>query len=91
MHFCPPTLSVRNSCRHYFLSTVPLKIAYDVVTWVVTQLAVCYTVAPFVMLAVEPTIKFYKAPHLYFSVFLCPYVTFHILSLSFSKQLSLSH
>lgn len=34
--------------------------AYDVVTWAVTQLAVCYTVAPFVMLAVEPTIKFYK-------------------------------
>ncbi|KAK1197567.1 MBOA2 acyltransferase, partial [Pygoscelis papua] len=52
--------AIRNNCRHYFLSSVPLKIAYDIVTWVATQLAVCYTVAPFVMLAVEPTIKFYK-------------------------------
>lgn len=55
-----PDLQIRNNFRHYFLSSVPLKIAYDVVTWVVTQLAVCYTIAPFVMLAVEPTIKFYK-------------------------------
>lgn len=55
-----PDLQIRNNFRHYFLSSVPLKIAYDVVTWAVTQLAVCYTVAPFVMLAVEPTIKFYK-------------------------------
>uniref|UniRef100_A0A8C3KZE5 Membrane bound O-acyltransferase domain containing 1 n=1 Tax=Chrysolophus pictus TaxID=9089 RepID=A0A8C3KZE5_CHRPC len=49
--------AIRNNCRHYFLSSVPLKMTYDVATWVVTQLAVCYTVAPFVMLAVEPTIK----------------------------------
>lgn len=55
-----PDLQIRNNCRHYFLSSVPLKTAYDVLTWAVTQLAVCYTVAPFVMLAVEPTIKFYK-------------------------------
>ncbi|PKU35442.1 hypothetical protein llap_14254 [Limosa lapponica baueri] len=61
-------IEIRNNCRHYFLSSVPLKIAYDVVTWVVTQLAVCYTVAPFVMLAVEPTIKFYKSMYFHMHI-----------------------
>uniref|UniRef100_A0A8C0TYG7 Lysophospholipid acyltransferase 1 n=2 Tax=Cyanistes caeruleus TaxID=156563 RepID=A0A8C0TYG7_CYACU len=60
--------AIRNNCRHYFLSSVPLKIAYDVVTWAVTQLAVCYTVAPFVMLAVEPTIKFYKSVYFHMHI-----------------------
>ncbi|KAJ7396764.1 Lysophospholipid acyltransferase 1 [Pitangus sulphuratus] len=60
--------AIRNNCRHYFLSSVPLKIAYDIVTWVVTQLAVCYTVAPFVMLAVEPTIKFYKSVYFHMHI-----------------------
>ncbi|XP_025773105.1 lysophospholipid acyltransferase 1 isoform X4 [Puma concolor] len=52
--------TMRNNYRHYFLSSKALKVAYDVVTWAVTQLAVSYTVAPFVMLAVEPTISLYK-------------------------------
>ncbi|NXB45715.1 MBOA1 acyltransferase, partial [Leucopsar rothschildi] len=60
--------AIRNNCRHYFLWSVPLKIAYDVVTWAVTQLAVCYTVAPFVMLAVEPTIKFYKSVYFHMHI-----------------------
>nr|XP_030121425.3 lysophospholipid acyltransferase 1 isoform X3 [Taeniopygia guttata] len=60
--------AIRNNCRHYFLSSVPLKIAYDIVTWAVTQLAVCYTVAPFVMLAVEPTIKFYKSVYFHMHI-----------------------
>eukprot|EP00069_Balaena_mysticetus_P020244 bmy_12645T0 len=53
--------TVRNNYRHYFLSSKALKVFYDVVTWAVTQLAVSYTVAPFVMLAVEPTISLYKS------------------------------
>ncbi|XP_066481356.1 lysophospholipid acyltransferase 1 [Tiliqua scincoides] len=56
--------AIRNNCRHFFISSKPLKLSYDVATWLVTQLAVCYTVAPFVLLAVEPTIKLYKS--LYF-------------------------
>ncbi|KAJ8790510.1 hypothetical protein J1605_004483 [Eschrichtius robustus] len=52
--------TVRNNYRHYFLSSKALKVFYDIVTWAVTQLAVSYTVAPFVMLAVEPTISLYK-------------------------------
>lgn len=51
---------VRNNYRHYFLSSKALKVVYDIVTWAATQLAVSYTVAPFVMLAVEPTISLYK-------------------------------
>lgn len=60
----PVTLAaraVRNNYRHHFLSSKARKIAYDVVTWAVTQLAVSYTAAPFVMLAVEPTISLYKS------------------------------
>ncbi|MBV96060.1 Lysophospholipid acyltransferase 1, partial [Eschrichtius robustus] len=53
--------TVRNNYRHYFLSSKALKVFYDIVTWAVTQLAVSYTVAPFVMLAVEPTISLYNA------------------------------
>lgn len=63
--FCTPPPNflgeqVRKNYRHYFLSSKALKAVYDIVTWAVTQLAVSYTVAPFVMLAVEPTISLYK-------------------------------
>ncbi|ETE68526.1 Lysophospholipid acyltransferase 1, partial [Ophiophagus hannah] len=51
---------VRNNCRHVFISSKVLKVGYDLVTWLATQLSVCYTVAPFVLLAVEPTIKLYN-------------------------------
>ncbi|KAL6082262.1 hypothetical protein STEG23_013099, partial [Scotinomys teguina] len=60
----PVTLAaraVRNNYRHHFLSSKARKVAYDVVTWAATQLAVSYTAAPFVMLAVEPTISLYKS------------------------------
>ncbi|XP_025061520.1 lysophospholipid acyltransferase 1 isoform X2 [Alligator sinensis] len=60
--------AIRNNCRHYFLSSEPLKVIYDIITWFVTQLAVCYTVAPFVLLAVEPTIKFYKSMYFHMHI-----------------------
>ncbi|XP_073081124.1 lysophospholipid acyltransferase 1 isoform X4 [Manis javanica] len=60
--------TVRNHCRHYFLSSKALKAAYDVATWAATQLAVSYTVAPFVMLAVEPTISLYKSMYFYLHI-----------------------
>ncbi|GAB1298044.1 Lysophospholipid acyltransferase 1 [Apodemus speciosus] len=59
----PVTLAaraVRNNFRHHFLSSKARKVAYDVMTWAATQLAVSYTAAPFVMLAVEPTISLYN-------------------------------
>ncbi|XP_021080693.1 lysophospholipid acyltransferase 1 isoform X1 [Mesocricetus auratus] len=60
----PVTLAaraVRNNYRHHFLSSKARKVAYDVVTWAATQLAVSYAAAPFVLLAVEPTISLYKS------------------------------
>uniref|UniRef100_A0A8C5LF39 Membrane bound O-acyltransferase domain containing 1 n=1 Tax=Jaculus jaculus TaxID=51337 RepID=A0A8C5LF39_JACJA len=67
----PVTLAaraVRNNYRHHFLSSKVLKAVYDVVTWAVTQLAVSYTAAPFVMLAVEPTISLYKSMYFFFHI-----------------------
>ncbi|XP_069469678.1 lysophospholipid acyltransferase 1 [Ambystoma mexicanum] len=63
--------AIRTNFRHYFLLSKPRKVAYDIITWIATQLAICYTVAPFGLLAVEPSIKFYK------SMYFC----FHIASL----------
>ncbi|KAF4013707.1 hypothetical protein G4228_004681 [Cervus hanglu yarkandensis] len=60
--------TVRKKYRHYFLSSKALKVAYDIVTWAATQLAVSYTVAPFVMLAVEPTISLYKSMYFYLHI-----------------------
>ncbi|XP_028909387.1 lysophospholipid acyltransferase 1 [Ornithorhynchus anatinus] len=63
--------AVRSNVRPYFLSNKALKTTYDLITWMMTQLAICYTVVPFVLLAVEPTISVYKS--MYFHV--------HIISL----------
>ncbi|XP_020637320.1 membrane-bound glycerophospholipid O-acyltransferase 1 isoform X1 [Pogona vitticeps] len=65
--------AVRNNCRHFFLSQKPLKLGYDIATWMVTQLAVSYTVAPFILLAVEPTIKLYKSLYFHMHI-LCVFV-----------------
>ncbi|KAG3288629.1 membrane bound O-acyltransferase domain containing 1 [Ictidomys tridecemlineatus] len=59
---------VRNNCRHHFLSSKALKCAYDLVTWAVTQLAVSYTVAPFVMLAAEPALSLYRSMYFYLHI-----------------------
>uniref|UniRef100_I3MBL9 Membrane bound O-acyltransferase domain containing 1 n=1 Tax=Ictidomys tridecemlineatus TaxID=43179 RepID=I3MBL9_ICTTR len=61
-------LKVRNNCRHHFLSSKALKCAYDLVTWAVTQLAVSYTVAPFVMLAAEPALSLYRSMYFYLHI-----------------------
>ncbi|MEJ1284644.1 membrane bound O-acyltransferase domain containing 1 [Cricetulus griseus] len=68
----PVTLAaraVRNNYRHHFLSSKARKVAYDVVTWAATQLAISYTAAPFVLLAVEPTISLYKSMFFFLHIF----------------------
>ncbi|KAF7478577.1 Hypothetical predicted protein [Marmota monax] len=60
--------AVRNNCRHHFLSSKALKCVYDLVTWAVTQLAVSYTVAPFVMLAAEPALSLYTSMYFYLHI-----------------------
>ncbi|XP_060705863.1 lysophospholipid acyltransferase 1 isoform X2 [Hemiscyllium ocellatum] len=65
--------TMRSNFRHYFLSSRKMKIGYDVMTWVFTQLALCYIVTPFLLLGTEPTIKFYKSIYFHFHI-LCAIV-----------------
>ncbi|XP_048364323.1 lysophospholipid acyltransferase 1 isoform X1 [Sphaerodactylus townsendi] len=65
--------AIRRNFRHFFTSPKTLKMSYDVATWLVTQMSVCYTVAPFVLLAFEPTIKLYRSLYFYMH-FLCFFV-----------------
>ncbi|XP_072536194.1 lysophospholipid acyltransferase 1 [Salminus brasiliensis] len=58
--------TVRRNFRQYFLVSPTVKFAYDVVTWAATQLTICYTVMPFLLLAVEPTLEYYRS--MYFHV-----------------------
>uniref|UniRef100_A0A665TEA4 Membrane bound O-acyltransferase domain containing 1 n=1 Tax=Echeneis naucrates TaxID=173247 RepID=A0A665TEA4_ECHNA len=58
--------AIRKSIRHYFLGSKGLKMGYDILTWAATQLAICYTVMPFLLLAVEPTLVYYRYVLSYF-------------------------
>ncbi|XP_048861083.1 lysophospholipid acyltransferase 2 isoform X2 [Brienomyrus brachyistius] len=53
--------AVRHNLRQHFLGSASLKLTYDLITWVATQIAICYTVVPFVLLAVGPSLKFYRS------------------------------
>uniref|UniRef100_G3PKX2 Membrane bound O-acyltransferase domain containing 2b n=1 Tax=Gasterosteus aculeatus aculeatus TaxID=481459 RepID=G3PKX2_GASAC len=53
--------AVRHNVRPHFLKSPTLKRVYDVITWAATQIAICYTVVPFVLLSVGPSIKFYRS------------------------------
>ncbi|KAM9316052.1 lysophospholipid acyltransferase 2 [Gastrophryne carolinensis] len=52
---------IRNNVRHHFMQSPALKFIYDVVTWMATQVAISYTVAPFVLLSVKPSLQFYSS------------------------------
>lgn len=54
------TFQVRHNIRPYFLVSDSHKCVYDVVTWACTQIAISYTVVPFVLLAVGSSLKFYR-------------------------------
>lgn len=56
----PFLLQVRHNVRPYFLGSPTHKFVYDVITWAATQIAICYTVVPFVLLSVGPSLKFYR-------------------------------
>lgn len=51
---------LRHNIRPYFLGSTTHRSVYDVITWAGTQIAICYTVVPFVLLAVGPSLKFYR-------------------------------
>ncbi|XP_064846784.1 lysophospholipid acyltransferase 2b [Oncorhynchus masou masou] len=58
--------AMRHNVRPHFLGSPSHKLVYDVITWAGTQIAICYTVVPFVLLSVGPSMKFYRS--WYFSV-----------------------
>ncbi|XP_038131852.1 lysophospholipid acyltransferase 1 [Cyprinodon tularosa] len=58
--------AIRRSIRHYFTGSRALKLGYDVVTWAATQLAIGYTVMPFLLLSVDHTLIYYRS--MYFHV-----------------------
>ncbi|XP_072365801.1 lysophospholipid acyltransferase 1 isoform X1 [Scyliorhinus torazame] len=78
--------AMRSSFRHYFLSSKTMKLGYDFFTWASTQLALCYIVTPFLLLATEPTIKFYKSMYFHFHI-LCAFV---LLILAVQRQKSVT-
>ncbi|KAF7708378.1 lysophospholipid acyltransferase 1 isoform X1 [Silurus meridionalis] len=57
--------AARRNFRHYFLHSRSVKLVYDVITWAVTQLTICYAVLPFLVLAVEPTVIYYRSMYFY--------------------------
>uniref|UniRef100_A0A8C8A0P0 Membrane bound O-acyltransferase domain containing 1 n=1 Tax=Oryzias sinensis TaxID=183150 RepID=A0A8C8A0P0_9TELE len=63
--------AIRKRVRHHFLNSKGLKLGYDIVTWAATQLAICYTVMPFLLLSIDQTLIYYRS--MYFHV--------HILSI----------
>ncbi|KAM9201537.1 lysophospholipid acyltransferase 2 isoform 2-T2 [Dugong dugon] len=52
--------AMRSNIRHYFIEPPQLKLFYDVITWIVTQIAISYTVVPFVLLSIKPSFMFYR-------------------------------
>ncbi|KAG8445615.1 hypothetical protein GDO86_010407 [Hymenochirus boettgeri] len=53
--------NIRQNARHHFLHSSELKLIYDVMTWIATQVAISYTVAPFVLLSIKPSLQFYSS------------------------------
>uniref|UniRef100_A0A8C9FMU9 Uncharacterized protein n=1 Tax=Pavo cristatus TaxID=9049 RepID=A0A8C9FMU9_PAVCR len=53
--------AIRNNIRHYFVESPAVKLCYDFVTWMTTQVAISYTVVPFVLLSVKPSFTFYSS------------------------------
>ncbi|KAF5903397.1 membrane-bound O-acyltransferase domain-containing protein 2-like, partial [Clarias magur] len=51
--------AVRHNVREHFQGSSTHKLIYDVITWASTQIGICYTVVPFVVLAVGPSLTFY--------------------------------
>ncbi|XP_045568934.1 lysophospholipid acyltransferase 1-like isoform X4 [Salmo salar] len=81
--------AVRKNVRQYFLSSYPLKLVYDVVTWAATQLCICYTVMPFLLLAVGPTMQYYRS--MYFHIHIISILTVIVLSQSHKPRGSSSN
>ncbi|KAK6488476.1 membrane-bound O-acyltransferase domain-containing protein 2 [Huso huso] len=70
---------IRHNVRQYFLGSSTHKLIYDVITGAGTQVAISYTVVPFVLLSVPPSLKFYKS--CYFCLHIICFLVITMLSL----------
>ncbi|KAK1170237.1 membrane-bound O-acyltransferase domain-containing protein 2 [Acipenser oxyrinchus oxyrinchus] len=71
--------AIRHNVRQYFLGSSTHKLIYDVITGAGTQIAISYTVVPFVLLSVPPSLKFYKS--CYFCLHIICFLVITMLSL----------
>uniref|UniRef100_A0A8C5SRW7 Membrane bound O-acyltransferase domain containing 2 n=2 Tax=Laticauda laticaudata TaxID=8630 RepID=A0A8C5SRW7_LATLA len=53
--------TIRKNIRNYFLDSPAIKLCYDIMTWITTQIAISYTVVPFVLLSIKPSYVFYSS------------------------------
>lgn len=60
--------AVRSNFRHYLVEPPQLKLFYDIITWMATQLTISYTVVPFVLLSIKPSFTFYRSWYYCFHV-----------------------
>uniref|UniRef100_A0A803YC78 Uncharacterized protein n=1 Tax=Meleagris gallopavo TaxID=9103 RepID=A0A803YC78_MELGA len=71
--------AIRNNIRHYFVDSPAVKLCYDIITWMTTQVAISYTVVPFVLLSVKPSFTFYS------SCYFCLHIASILVLLGFLK------
>ncbi|XP_078538707.1 membrane-bound glycerophospholipid O-acyltransferase 2-like [Lissotriton helveticus] len=53
--------AVRRNLRHHFTHSLVHKRFYDVLTWMATQVSNSYSLAPFILLSLEPSLRFYRS------------------------------
>ncbi|XP_075053871.1 membrane-bound glycerophospholipid O-acyltransferase 1-like [Mixophyes fleayi] len=68
---------VRQTVRPWFQSTSWSTSVYSVITWVCTQIAMSYTVAPFLLLELGPSLQLYRS--LGFSLHILPFLLLLVL------------
>ncbi|XP_063110500.1 lysophospholipid acyltransferase 2 isoform X1 [Cavia porcellus] len=81
--------AMRSNFRQCFLEPPQLKLCYDVLTWSVTQIAVSYTVVPFVLLSVKPSLTFYSS--WYYCLHICAILVLLLLPVKKTRRGEMVH
>ncbi|XP_068125369.1 lysophospholipid acyltransferase 2-like [Hyperolius riggenbachi] len=68
---------VRQNVRPWFQHTVLHRSMYSVITWACTQIMMTYTVAPFILLELGPSLQLYRS--FYFSLHILPVLLLVVL------------
>ncbi|XP_005404403.1 PREDICTED: lysophospholipid acyltransferase 2 [Chinchilla lanigera] len=81
--------AMRSNFRHYFTEPPQLKFCYDVLTWTVTQIAISYTVVPFVLLSIKPSLTFYSS--WYYCLHICGILVLLLLPVKKTRSGETAH